>query len=253
MQSPRLYEATKDTVIELASDRWGDRLAQLYGFPRPPRWPQGAWMKALREVSFGRRDTFENLLLALEHVFSMWDPLLTVSAELEADRLVAPEETFSCFWEHRWVRVRQGDSSQRLMSLHVVEEGDELFLVPNKILGAEQPALLGEVTVTLLPFWVVEDDVKGRVTVQIDGDALGFPATYLFPEGDRHESLEGIGGILMPDSIDPGEGIPAIYLSGEGVVRALRLALRAITPAGIKLEIVSRRWCAEGIELPPLP
>lgn len=259
MQDSSLQQALADTRVpsEPTTDGyWADALAQLYGFPRPPRWPQAPWMRAVHKVAYGRRDTFGVLLDCLEMVFGMWTDLLVkegLTVEQGPYRLLGEEGDFDCFWEHRWIRV--GD--YRFQSSYASENGATLFLVGQPVLATDVPpeSLVGEedVSATLLPFWVDEDYVKGLVTVQIDSDILGFPGSYLFPPGERDEPLEGIGGILMPDGTVGAGDVPAIYLAGTGAARALQVALNLIVPAGIKVEVISRVWCEESPDLPGLP
>lgn len=254
----RLLTAEADTRIEHADTYWADILGQLYGFPRPPRWPQAAWTKGVRQVAFGRRETFEGLLLTLEAIFSMWDGALTVTnvtVDLSDSLLIADAPgTFNCAWENRWVRIVGGG---RVLVTNVNVAGDELTVAKWNGLGHQkfsEAVTEATVDIRVLPFWVKEDPVRPEVLILLDEEVLGFVGSYLFPAGARDPSLDGIGGILVPDSTISGDGIPAIYLAGQEVAKPLGYALSLILPAGVKIRIRTTTWCpGESIGVSPLP
>ena len=53
--------ALRDTCIRYSDDKSFDKLAQMYGFPRPAAISVKAWRRALRVVLFGPRGTFKTL------------------------------------------------------------------------------------------------------------------------------------------------------------------------------------------------
>lgn len=251
----RLQVAEDDTRIANADTYWSDIQSQVYGFPRPPRWPQESWNEGLRETAFSRRETFGVWLDILEKVFAFSAPNVTYNVTFGSNALEEDPGFFNCAWEHRWVRVTDSDgNSQRILTTSINGDGSEVAVASQKILGSVPLTLTGDGTARVLPFWIQEDPVRPLVVILIDAEMLGFIGSYLFPPGDRDPSLNGIGGILMPDGTVSGYQIPAIYLSGGGYAAQLRDALKLITQAGVKVEIRSVTWCTgETLGLPNLP
>lgn len=251
----RLQVAEDDTRILHTDSYWGDILGQLYGFPRPPRWQQTSWLGGLREIAFGRRETFGVWLDALEEIFSFTAPYVTFDVAFGTNVLEGDPGDFTCAWEHRWLRVTDSTgSTQRVLTGAINGDGSEIEVASQKVLGSVSLTLTGNGTARVLPFWVQEDPVRPLVTVYLDAEMLGFVGSYLFPAGARDASLEGIGGILMPDGTVSGAGVPAIYLSGIGAADALKYALSLISQAGVKVEVKTVTWCAdESLGLPSLP
>lgn len=251
----RLQVAEDDTRIPHADSYWGDLLGQLYGFPRPPRWPQASWLGGLQEIAFGRRETIGVWLDALEDIFAFAAPNVTFPVTFGTNVLEGDPGEFTCAWEHRWIRATDSEgNTQRILTGSINGDGSEIEVASQKILGSVPLTLTGDGNVTVLPFWIQEDPVRPLVTVFLDAELLGFVGSYLFPAGARDASLDGIGGILMPDGTVSGAGIPAIYLAGQGTAATLQYVLGLISQAGVKVEVRSVTWCAtDTLGLPSLP
>lgn len=228
--------AFRDTLVTKATGVALDRLGAFFGFPRLGIFERSVFRKALLEVAYGRRGTYRNLFLVLEHLFDQYSQrrgLYNVVLDPANPHALIYREggapPFDCEQTGRFIRIDSPTFGSKVYYSHHLKDGI-LHLNPidnPAITGADWSSLSGpeNATAKVIGFLMQEanpgppmvdgfnaegnpyhplsflPDNTCTIHLFVDKNIWNVPATYLQENGtiDRLETAPGqpYGGHLM--------------------------------------------------------
>jgi hypothetical protein len=260
----QVAQAARSTMVAGAEGADFDRVARFYGLPRPAGFSVAAWRRGLREVALGYRGRPGGMFAFLRGVFSDRSEVVPVTvAAANPQRITAVSGTpFEQRHVGRWVVL--GDVVHLVVGPEDVAGAGGTYL---ELAALGTPAWTGATFLgsashdaEILPFWIEEPTPgpidwpngaettspgePGTLRVVVFADAVSSaPPTYLQSSGEARPVGQPYGGHVQTDAwqrTDTTAGPHALYLSGRAVFGGLRLALKAMVPPGIAVEVVRR-------------
>lgn len=258
----QVAKAVRSTLVAGAEGAQFDEVAAFWGLPRAPGFTVAAWRAGLREVALGYRGRPGGTLAFLLGVFSdrVEEVAVTVGPAHPQRITAAAGAPFEQRHVGRWVRIEDvvylvvgpadvagaGGTYLELAALGTPSWSGASFLrvashdaqiLPFRLEEPSPgPVFWSDGTITTAP----GDACLLRVVVYADA-VTSTPPTYLQTAGEARPIGEPVGGHAQAtawERADRTSGPHPPYLTGRSVFAGLRLALKAMVPPGVRVEIV---------------